>query len=172
MFVPALVGGAFAGILSGIPLLNCFCCLWIIGGGMLAAYFLTKDSPVMLSSGDGAIVGVFAGIIGAVVDFVISIPLAPLTNAYFRRLMEKVAEFAEDMPSGWENWLERGAFENSAPWALLGLATNVVIFSILGALGGIIGISLFKKKRARENQGVIDVPKDQVKTETPDNHQS
>ena len=86
--------------------------------------------------------------------------------------MEKIAEFAQDMPSGWEDWLERGAFETSASWAILGLATNVVIFSILGALGGIIGISLFKKKRIGASQGVIDVPKDQVKTETPNNRQS
>ena len=171
MLVPALIGGAFAGILSAIPLFNCFCCLWIIGGGMLAAYFLTKDSPVMLGLGDGAIVGVFAGIIGAVVDFIVSITLSPLTKAYFRKVMEKFAEFAEDMPAGWEDWLERGVFETSAPWAILGLVTNVVIFSILGALGGIIGISLFKKKKAGESQGVIDVPKDQIKTEAPNNHQ-
>lgn len=172
MFVPALIGGAFAGILSGIPLLNCLCCLWIIGGGMIAAHFLIKDSPVSLSAGDGAIVGIFAGIIGAVVDLIISIPLTPITNAYFRKLMEKFSEFAEDMPAGWESLLEKGAFETSAPWAILGLVINVVIFSILGALGGIIGISLFKKKNLSERQGVIDVPKDQIKTETPDNHQS
>ena len=67
MFVPALIGGVVAGVLSGIPLLNCLCCLWIIGGAMLSSYLLAKNSPVALSAGDGAIVGAFSGIIAAVV---------------------------------------------------------------------------------------------------------
>ena len=58
MFVPALIGGAIAGVLAGIPIINCLCCLWIIGGGMLAAFFLTKESRLRLSAGDGAIVGI------------------------------------------------------------------------------------------------------------------
>jgi hypothetical protein len=37
---------------------------------------------------------------------------------------------------------------------------NIVVFSALGALGGIIGISLFNKKTSPPAQGVIDVPKD------------
>ena len=59
MFVPALIGGVIAGVLSGIPIVSCLCCLWIIGGGILAAYFLTKESSVALTAGDGAIVGIF-----------------------------------------------------------------------------------------------------------------
>ena len=58
MFVPALIGGAVAGVLSGLPFFNCLCCIWIIGGAMLASYLLSKDSPVSLSAGDGAIVGI------------------------------------------------------------------------------------------------------------------
>ena len=81
MFVPALIGGALAGILTGIPLGNCFCCLWLVGGGVLAAYFLRKESAVELTAGDGAIVGIFAGMVAAVVAFLVSIPLAPLDNA-------------------------------------------------------------------------------------------
>ena len=172
MFVPALIGGAFAGILTAIPFINCLCCLWIIGGGMLAAYFLTKDAPVALSVGDGAIAGVFAGIIGAVIDFLISIPLAPINNAFFQSMFERLSEYMGEMPEGWEGWFE-GDFETSIPFALLGLVINVVVFSIIGALGGIIGMSLFGKRFSpAKSQGVIDVPKDEVKTETPDNHQS
>jgi len=160
MFVPALIGGAAAGILSGLPVLNCLCCLWIIGGALLASYLLAKDSPVALTAGDGAIVGIFTGIVAAVVDAIISIPFRSLTSAFMRRLMGRIAEYTEEMPSGWDTLMEGGAFETPGPIFLLGLLISVVIFSVLGALGGIIGVSLFRKKGLEKSQGVIDVPKD------------
>ncbi len=146
MFAPALIGGILAGILSGAPFFNCFCCLWIIGGAILAAYFFSKDSPVALGAGDGAILGILTGIIAAVIESIISIPFTAINNAFFRRIMESFSEFAEEMPSGWEAWIEKGTSGFSAPLFMLGLFVSVVVFSFLGSLGGIIGISLFKKK--------------------------
>ncbi|MCZ7371502.1 MAG: hypothetical protein O8C66_13445, partial [Candidatus Methanoperedens sp.] len=55
--VPALISGAVAGVLSGIPFVNCLCCLWIIGGAILATNLLAKKTPALLTAGDGAIVG-------------------------------------------------------------------------------------------------------------------
>lgn len=159
MFVPALIGGGIAGVLSGIPLINCLCCIWIIGGAMLSARLLSKDSAVALSAGDGAIVGIFAGIIAAVVQFIISIPFHALSNEIFQNIMQRVAEYSEEMPSGWESWLESG-LGTSAAWSVFGLMISAVIFSILGALGGVIGMSLFGKKAAQKTQGVVDVSKD------------
>ncbi|MGB2907568.1 MAG: hypothetical protein WBB73_10710 [Candidatus Aminicenantaceae bacterium] len=170
MFVPAFIGGALAGILTGIPLVNCFCCLWIVGGGAVAAYFLRKDSPVELRSGDGAIVGIFSGMVAAIIAFLISIPLAPLDNAIARSMMDWASEYADQMPEFWESIMRGEGLESSVPFMMLELFINIVVFSALGALGGIIGISLFKKKSAQLAQGVIDVPKDQVDTETSDNH--
>ena len=160
MFVPALTGGAIAGVLSGIPFVNCLCCIWVIGGAMLASYLLVKNSAVALSAGDGAIVGIFTGIIAAVVDAIVSIPFEAMSSEFFRDIMEKVSEYADEMPSGWETWRERGAIGTSVSWHMLGFVISVVIFSALGVLGGIIGISLFKKKKVQETQGAIDVPKD------------
>ena len=172
MFVPALIGGAIAGILTGIPLVNCFCCLWIVGGGVIAAYFLHKEATVELRAGDGAIVGIFTGMVAALVAFLISIPLAPLDNAIARSMMDWAAEYTDQMPEFWDSLMKGEGLESSFPFMVLELFINIVVFSALGALGGIIGISLFKKKTAPPAQGVIDVPKDQVQTETSDNHQS
>ena len=164
MFVPALIGGALAGILTGIPLVNCFCCLWLVGGGALAAYFLRKDSPVELTAGDGAIVGIFAGMVAAAVAFLVSIPLAPLDNALARSMMEWASEYADQMPEFWESMMKGEGLNASVPFMVLELFINIVVFSALGALGGIMGISLFKKKAAPPAQGVIDVPKDEIET--------
>ena len=67
--MPALLGGLFIGVLSALPVVqicNC-CCLWIIGGGLLAAYLKQQNQPVSLTLMQGAQVGLFAGLIGSVV---------------------------------------------------------------------------------------------------------
>jgi hypothetical protein len=153
LFIPALIGGAVAGALSSIPLFNCLCCIWIIGGAMLAAFLLVKDSPDVLSAGDGAIVGILTGIIAAVVHSFIDIPLWPFVRGFFQNMMKWVAEYTEETPSGWEDWF---GGELSAFRFFLELMASAVFFSILGALGGIMGISLFRKRAQHRIQGASD----------------
>ena len=57
--MPALLGGLFIGILSGLPIIgicNC-CCLWIVSGGILAAYLEQQNQPASLTLTQGARVG-------------------------------------------------------------------------------------------------------------------
>ncbi len=172
MFVPALIGGGLAGILSGVPLINCLCCLWIIGGAMLAAYLLTKDSKVPLSSGDGAIVGALAGVIAAIVDFFVSIPFQAMSEDIFRNVMDRFSEYADEMPQGWESLMEGGGLEASMAMNILGLLIAAVVFSILGALGGILGMSMFGKKYFPAQGNVtIDVPKEDSGVKDPSDRQ-
>jgi len=158
VFGPALVGGAAAGIMSGIPVLNCLCCLWIIGGAMLAAYLLSKDASSPLSSGDGALVGAFAGIIAAVVDSLLSIPFQALNAAFLNRVFQQLAEYNKEIQSNWQAWMSRGAGPFSIAWFFLGLVISAAIFAALGALGGIIGIALFGKKKPSPPSGAPQAP--------------
>lgn len=148
MMTPALIGGAVAGVLSGLPFLNCLCCLWIIGGAMLAVHLAARDATASLTAGDGAIAGVLTGIVAAVVDSLIGIPLRAVNLGIARRFLERLSEFAPDMPSGWDAYLGKDAGVTSAPWFLLGLFITAAIFAVLGALGGILGASLYGKKTA------------------------
>jgi uncharacterized protein involved in cysteine biosynthesis len=128
---------------------------------MLASYLLAKDSPVSLSAGDGAIVGIFTGIIAAVVDTVLSIPLRALNAQFMQGLMKRLAQYAEQMPSSWQSLLERKTAGVSISWLLFGLVISAAVFATLGALGGIIGASLFRKKPAQNvSPGATDVPQD------------
>ena len=161
MFVPALIGGVVAGVLSGIPVINCLCCLWIIGGAMLSSYLLVKNSPVALSTGDGAIVGALSGIIAAVVHTVVSIPFAKLTADFMERIIESLPEYTDEMPQGLENLMKGGGEGTSVSLFFLGLVITAIVFSLIGLLGGIIGISLFGKKYFPGKPGVGgDVPQD------------
>lgn len=145
MLMPALIGGGIAGVLSAIPIVNCLCCLWIIGGAMLAAFLLAKDSRVALNAGDGAVVGALSGLIATFADAIVSIPFTAISNEFLQKFMDRFAEYAEDIPEGFEEFFQ-GGFEASGPWLLLGILITAVIFVAFGTLGGIIGISLFGKK--------------------------
>jgi len=148
-FRPALIAGAVAGLLSGLPLIsagNCLCCLWIVGGAAMASKLLAARTPGLLKAGDGAVVGVLTGIVAAVVDTVVKIPFQSYNLALARRFLDRVADLGTEMPSGFEGWLDGGAGFMSPGWTLLGLFLTAAVFAVMGALGGIIGISLFGKK--------------------------
>jgi hypothetical protein len=146
--VPALIAGAVAGVLSGIPFVNCLCCLWIIGGAVLATSLLAKNTSTALTAGDGAIVGALTGIVAAVVDGLISIPLQPVNAAVVQRLTESLARVMDELPAAFQDLLRR---ETSTGFSLagffLGLFITAAIFAVLGLLGGVIGVSLFGRKK-------------------------
>ena len=146
---PALVAGAVAGLLSGLPFIgagNCICCLWIVGGAAMAAKLLAAATPTLLTAGDGAVVGALTGIVAAVVDAIVSIPLRSFNLGLARRLIDKAAELGGEMPSGLSGILNGNSSFLSPGWFLLGLFVSAAMFAVVGALGGIIGVSLFGKK--------------------------
>jgi len=150
---PALIGGTAAGILSGIPFINCLCCLWIIAGAALAAYLLAKDSPVSLKSSDGALVGAFTGVVAAWVDSVVSIPFQAVNVAFSKRLIERLGAYLDQMPAQWNEWLTQSGGPVSIAWFFGGLLIAAVFFAAFGALGGVIGAALFGKKMPPGPQG-------------------
>jgi len=162
MFMPALIGGGLAGILAAVPFVNCLCCIWVIGGAMLAAFLLVKETPLQLSPGDGAIVGIFAGIIAAVVEFIVSIPFRAVENRLVQNMMERFSEYFDEMPSGWESFFEGGDWTASMGLSVFGLFITAVVFAALGALGGVLGIALFGRKPVVpvQEQGESVAPKD------------
>jgi hypothetical protein len=115
---------------------------------------------VALSVGDGAIVGILTGIVATVARLFASLlPVHGYYREFVQRLTERLAEYTEEMPAGWESWLEREG-SGSVFMFMVGLMMTVAFFAALGALGGIIGISLFGKKKAKTTQGVSNVSED------------
>ena len=49
---PALFGGLFIGVLSALPIINIgnCCCLWVIGGGVLATYLMQQNHPYPIAA--------------------------------------------------------------------------------------------------------------------------
>jgi hypothetical protein len=162
---PALIGGAVMGVLSALPIVqfgNACCCLWVISGGVTAAYLLQQDSQTSITLGDGALAGLLAGLIGAGVHFVISIPIDLLMAPLTRHLVERMLDVGSNFPPELRTALERanrqsaeGGFALMFAFRVLGLMIWLVIMAAFSTLGGIVGAAIFQKKLP---PGTIDVP--------------
>jgi hypothetical protein len=146
---PALAGGAFIGVLSALPVVqagNCCCCLWIVSGGLLAAWMMQQNHPYSITVGDGALVGLLAGIVGAVVWGIVSVPMQALTGPLQARWVERLLDRAQDMPDNVRVALESMREQETTILALvLGFFLWLVLGVIFSTLGGALGALFFKK---------------------------
>jgi hypothetical protein len=146
---PAVYGGLFIGVLSALPfinLANC-CCLWVIGGGALAAYLMQQNHPHPIGAADGALVGLLAGLMGGAIGALLSIPIDMMMGPFQKQFMEGLMSRSQDMPEETRRMLEN-LNTGAAGAAMIGfkLIFSVVIGAIFGMLGGLLGVALFKKK--------------------------
>ena len=133
----SLIGGVAFGVLSAvtavpqIPFIRLICCLWAMIGGALAAYLYVKGAPARVGIGDGAIVGLCAGLIGALIAF-----------AAFLLVSFYVTDrtLAEDQ-------LRRAGL--SIPYSsvifLIGIM-GIILQVALSLVGGIIGVAIFEQR--------------------------
>src|SRR5471030_2636558 len=87
------------GVLSALPFVaggNLCCCLWLVSGGAIAAYLLQQNQSTPLAAGDGALVGLLAGLIGAVVVMVVSIPIDLFLGPMERQMLQRFLEMSRN----------------------------------------------------------------------------
>jgi len=145
---PALLGGVTIGVLSALPVINLAncCCAWILFGGALSAYLMQQNHPEPIQAGDGAIVGLLAGVVGAFVWVIVSVPIsmamAPFQSEMANRMMRDAADMAPEL---------RGFLENMAGAPAIGIGLIVgffvmlVVSTLFGMLGGLFGALMFRK---------------------------
>ena len=145
---PALIGGALIGIISAIPVINwinCFCCAGVIIGGILAVHLYNKNlAGLELTSSDGVTLGLMAGASGALISTV----LTSMITGGVKRQIDRVLEYSSEMPPEVEDALLRvQELGGEMFFVIIGLIFSLVIFSIFGIIGGLIAVSVFKKKQ-------------------------
>jgi hypothetical protein len=142
---PALLGGLFIGVLSALPvvnLANC-CCLWVIGGGMLAAYL--DQAPNRAGNiARGALDGLLAGVIGAFVFLMASTVIGTLMAPLQERMIEEMLSGSYDMPPEVRGWFEMMRERDTGFLGhLIGFAFQLIAGLIFGTLGGVLGAVFF-----------------------------
>ena len=110
--------------------------------GLAAAYLLQQDRPTPITLSDGAVVGLLAGIAGAVVSFLLSIPLTMAMAPFQQGLIERLIDSGSLPPE----------FRDYMAGAALGSIGLVFLFFVMlcagfvfSTIGGLIGAAIFRK---------------------------
>ncbi len=145
------------GVLSALPVIyfaNICCCLWVVSGGVLAAYLLQQNEAAPLQPADGALVGLLAGVIGAFVYLVLSIPINILLGPIERQILQRLVETTgTTMPPEFRDYV--GSVVSGVVGGLIGFIFYLFVGSIFSTLGGLLGAALFRKP---PQSSTIDVP--------------
>jgi hypothetical protein len=156
MVKPALIGGILLAVVSAvflwIPLLQCLCCVWIIGAGVLAAYLYIKDAPSPVTLGKGTGLGLLTGFFGSIVMTLFITPFFMIGNfkhVNFAEMMKQSMDQAPNMTPESRQVMEAFlAREGSGTILLLfALSFLFVFFCLFSMLGGTIGVALFEKRK-------------------------
>ena len=152
------------GVLSALPIVaagNLCCCLWIVSGGVVGAYLLQQHQTAPITPSDGALVGLLAGVIGAFVQFAVSIPIGILVAPFERAMLQRVMDMAGSMPPEMRDTLGRYASggDVSLAWMIVSRIVGLIMWLAVGAifstLGGLLGATIFRKQTP---PAVIDIP--------------
>lgn len=142
---PALLGGAFIGVLSALPFVsagNCCCCLWIVAGGALAAWLMQQAHPAPVSPGDGFLVGLFAGLVGAFVYLLVALPITLALGPILEGVGRGMIDASGEMPEEVREMMERmGTVGPIYFW----FAVMLTVGSLVAGLGGLLGAVLLRK---------------------------
>jgi hypothetical protein len=140
------------GVLSALPIVsagNLCCCLWVVSGGLLSAYLLQQNRSEVITAADGAIVGLLAGIFGATIQFVLSIPIGLLVGPVEQRMLERLREMSGSMPPGFGGSARDGlGMLGTVVLRLVAFGFTLVVGSVVSAVAGIVGAAIFARQDA------------------------
>lgn len=148
-----LIGGLFIGILSGTPGLaagNCFCCMWVILGGLLSGYLLCRWARYPVSEGEGALVGLISGGIGALIDTVFgALQWLFMGSEQITTAFEEIKRHQQfSLPPGSEELMQRviEILSNPALMVSFQLVASLLIFCTLAPAGAFLAVTIWGKR--------------------------
>ncbi len=150
MLRSALLGGTLIGVWSVLPFFSQCCCLWVPLGGVLTAYLLQEASESAITVGDGAVAGLLAGIVGAILEAVLSVPVYFLVAPFRARLIGWVLStgVGASGPFGSLPVSEQPTVLGAVSQAFVGLLAMLLVGAIFATIGGMVGAALFARRRA------------------------
>ena len=154
---PALFGGLFIGVLSALPLINIgnCCCLWVIGGGVLATYLMQQNHPYPIAAADGALVGLLAGLMGGILGTLLAIPIDMMMGPVHKQVLDRFLANNQEIPEETRRMIE--TMNVGAVAIAFKLVFSTLIGAVFGMLGGLLGVALFKKKDVPPPPGTFEV---------------
>lgn len=153
---PAFIGGILLGVLSSLPYLNCACCIWVIGGGLLAAYLYVKESVFAVTLGRGVMLGFLTGVVGTAVVALFSIPLILMSSGGSQGIVEQIRQVMDQLPGfppesreAMDELMDREGFVTIL--FIFSMLSQLVANCLLAMIGGALGVALFEKRKPDES---------------------
>lgn len=144
-----LLGALVTALLSTsyLGLINCLCCAGVIIGAMVTVWHYTGTYQRTIPAGKGAVMGVLAAVVGAVIATVLNYFLAEVGLGANEAVMSFFIEnFGENMPPEQLDQMREQMEEGQTLGAfLLNSVIGIVVSAIFGALGGALGAAIFQK---------------------------
>ena len=134
------------GVLTALPIIsggNLCCCLWVVSGGVVAAYMLQQAQTLPVTTADGALVGLVAGIVGAFVYLILSIPISFLIAPMERLMVQRFVERMGNMPPEFREFAT--SYTAGGLRIMLGFVFWLFIGAIFSTIGGLLGSAIFRK---------------------------
>jgi hypothetical protein len=155
MLLAGGVAGIVMGVLAAIPLIGTVsscCCLWVglWGCGILAVwiYRISDKAQPNLTIGQGVILGLIAGLVGAVLvsifGAITSVLFAGSSSAQFTQMMRQLEDMGTTVPAEYTSMLEQ--YASATGNILVSTLCNFVVYPLFGMIGGLIGTGLIWKK--------------------------
>jgi hypothetical protein len=143
-FLSALLGGIIIAVLSNFPILNfinCFLCIWIWVGGLLAVviYRAFQHGMMDLTPGQGAGLGALSGLIGAFLGVFAYLLTSFITAPMFQQIAQAL-DINVDLSLG------GGGFGGVLVTSFLFFLVDVILYPLFGALSGLITASIMGQK--------------------------
>jgi hypothetical protein len=142
------------GVLSALPVVsagNLCCCLWVVSAGVIAAYLLQQNQAGPITPADGALAGLLAGLIGAVVYALVKIPIDFLMSPFERAMLQRILD-SGSLPAEWRDVVERYSGrdrEVSSAFRIVERIVGLMFWMFLGGIfstiGGLVGALIFRK---------------------------
>ncbi len=148
---PALLGGLVVGLLSAIPFINIpniCCCLWAIIGGAVGSFLYIRSSASPVRPGDGAIIGVLSGVVGALIYLVVGVPLGIMTGGAISGVVIRLMEGVN--PAQAEEIRRQMAAGTSVASAIMFGFVWAILLIIFSTIGGLIAVPIFEKRKGPE----------------------
>lgn len=145
---PILAGGlaiALAENLPGLSLLDWICCGTIWSGALLAVYLRWRENPQQgVAFGEAVSIGVMAALVGAILNLTIDF-------AFKKSFLDSLRFFGDDTAKTAETLRELlpESISHRMPMLLPAgfIAISVIVHLIVGAIGGMLGATIFPPRK-------------------------
>jgi hypothetical protein len=158
-FLASLYGGLVIATISSVPglnLINCLCCAGIMLGGLFAVFIYSRQltsEMLPLTAGDGVLLGALSGVIAAFLSLFLHLIVYALFGNIAERIIYEIvrsildatnvpAEVSQMFDEKFREALERGL---TPLFLFFSLIQDLVLYTLFGLLGGLIGYAIFKK---------------------------